>query len=141
MSVDPACHCGAPKSLTHLFFDCPLAQPILDWFTILFHRAQPTSNCPTTTDILWTFPASANVPAGLIALLGIIRHQIWIARNSHHFDGLQLEPQISLKRIKSSLRFLLRVQQHHCLVTTFEKEWLAGGVLGSLQPDGSLIPS
>ena len=138
MSVYPAYHCGAAERLMHLFVDCPFVQPLLDWFTTLFNCAQPKAPRPTSTDILWTFPTAAKVPAGFLALLAIIRHQIWIARNSSRFDGLKPEPEISLKRIKSPSHLLFRVQQCHCLVTTFEQEWLAGGVFGSLQPDGSL---
>ena len=98
MDVNPSCHCNVPETLVHLFVECPFATPLLDWFTNLLRSHNPSSTRPTTTDILWTYPKPAAPPAGFLALLAIICHQIWIARNSHRFDGFQPEPQISLKR-------------------------------------------
>ena len=52
-------------------------------------------------------------------------------------DGIQPDPHLSLERIKSSFRFLLRVQRRHALISIFESNWLAGGLLESLHMDGS----
>ena len=37
MNVDPACFCGQPETLIHLFVSCPLAQGVLQWFSAQLH--------------------------------------------------------------------------------------------------------
>ena len=137
-NISPSCHCGEEETAEHLFESCPHARTLLVWFFQRLVSFDPHACFPRSRESLWGYPKAAQIPKGLIALLGIIRHSIWVARNAFRFDGIQPQPHVSLKRIKSSFRFLLRIQRRHCLISTFEKEWLVGGLFGSLLADGSI---
>ena len=43
MNVDPACSCGEPESLIHLFTSCPFASEVFQWFTIQLRKYHPTA--------------------------------------------------------------------------------------------------
>ena len=137
MKVNPTCHCGKPESLEHILATCCHAKTILAWYHRLLTQHRHVILPLTPSQVLFGHKPADNIPAGFVALLGLIRHRIWVDRNFHRFDGIQPDPHLSLERIKSSFRFLLRVQRRHSLISIFESSWLAGGVLGSLDMDGS----
>ena len=137
MQVAPGCHCGANETMVHLYGDCPLAHHLVGWFICLLVMYRPTATLPRTRELCFGYPRVENIPAGFVALLGLIRHRLWLDRNRFRFEGKRPVPRLSLERVKSSFRFLLRVQQRHCLTSTFEAQWLAGGELGTLHRDGS----
>ena len=70
--------------------------------------------------------------------MALLRHQVWISRNFFRFEHLQPEPRYALERIKSSFRFLARLELRHSLRSYVEQQWLAGGVLGTVCGDGTL---
>ena len=70
--------------------------------------------------------------------MALVRHQVWLARNFYRFQGLQPEPRYSLDQVKASFRFLAWIQKRHVLLSTFEEQWLAGGVLSTVLGDGTL---
>ena len=116
--MDPLCHCGQSESLVHLFVECQLAKRLFAWYQSWVHRAQPSLTCPTPCQILVgiTTPyASSLFPC----LLGIIRHQIWVARNGFRFDKRPIIYGDILNRVKSSLHFNLHIQLRHCPQATF----------------------
>ena len=78
------------------------------------------------------------VLAGFMALLGITRHQIWCTRNRHRFEGIPPSSTATLAKVKSSFRFLARVQQRHCGLMHFASRSLANGVLGTVSLSGVL---
>jgi exonuclease III len=131
MNVNPACFCGQPESLCHLFVSCPFATEILSWFV-----AQLCKCCPTATlsssQILFGFDSASRVPIVFTALLGILRHHIWLARNSHRFEGIPPDVPTTLKKAKSTFRFLVRMHKRHHPPDRFVVDWLADGVIGSL---------
>ena len=59
--------------------------------------------------MLFVYRRVLAVPAGFVALLGIIRHQLWCTRNHHRFEGVPPSSAATLAKIKSSFRFLARV--------------------------------
>ena len=136
MKVKLTCHYGKPESLEHLLATCSHAKNILAWYHRRLSQYRQNILHLTPSQVLIGHKPADNIPAGFAALLGLIRHRIWVDRNFDRFDGIQPDPHLSLERIKSSFRFLLRVQRRHSLISIFELNWLAGGVLGSLHIDG-----
>ena len=137
-NISPFCHCGEEETAQHLFVSCPFARTLLVWFFQRLVSFDPNACFPRTRESIWGYPRTAHIPKCFVALMGIIRHRIWVARNAFRFDGIQPLPQISLERIKSSFRFLLRIQRRHCLISTFENEWLARGLFGTLLANESI---
>ena len=74
----------------------------------------------------------------MLCLLGIVRHQLWKARNSARFDKVAPALQQTTSLIKSSLRFAIQTQQRHCTADLFSELWLAHDVLGVVLEDGSI---
>lgn len=139
MRVDPSCHCGQPESQIHLFVYCPLAIEILQWFLTYLRRYLPAASPPSAAEILVGYSCHVTLPPVFSALLGVIRHQLWLARNSFRFDKVPPSGPEVIRKSKSSLRFLIRMQQRHCPKHLFVALWLAGGSMGHVSPDGEVI--
>ena len=137
MSVDPWCSCGARETLLHLFVLCPIARAVIHWFTSIFNLFDPSVHNFSPTLLLFGFSQNPTIPMGFSALLGIIRHRLWLMRNAYTFDHIAADVPLAISRIKSSFRFLLRVQQRNCPPMRFLSGWLAGGILGTpIHPTG-----
>ena len=139
MSVDPACHCGAVETLLHLFTRCPVALRVFAWYQSIVHRAIPTSVRPSPSQLLVGYDRSVRIPPVFPCLLGIIRIGLWIARNAYRFDGSPVVFPSLLSSVKSSLRFVVRIQQRHCPGDLFVESWLAGGVLGYVSDENIIV--
>ena len=139
MSVDSKCHCGAVESLVHLFAQCPVARCVFAWYQSLVHRAFSSSVCPSPSQLLVGYDCSCPFPPVFPCLLGIIRHRLWIARNAYRFDGSLVVYSSLLASVKSSLRFIVRLQQCHCPQDLFVTSWLAGGILGYLSDENFIV--
>ena len=135
MSVNPFCHCGRPESLIHLFTECPLAVSLLAWYMSLVAQFDQTYAVTRPSEILCGYASSVKIPPIFPCLLGIIRHRIWLARNAHRFDNTSLIYGSVLGSVKSTLRFVLRVQQRHSPVNVFTDLWLANGIFGAISAD------
>ena len=138
MTVSPWCHCGRRESIEHLFVECSFISPLIDWFHALLSNFRPSLPRPTSREIRFSYKKADNIPAGFSVLMALVRHQVWVARNFFRFENLQPEPRYSLERVKTSFRFLARLQQRLSLRSHFEAQWLAGGVLGTVCGDGTL---
>lgn len=134
MRVDLFCFCGQTETLLHLFTDCPFAKAILDWFLLSFRLFDSKKVSLSLTEILFGFTGTSqrHVPVVFTALMGVIRHHIWLARNRRRFDCLLPTVEDTLHNIKSTFCFLVRIQKRHCSRSHFLKDWLAGGIVGSL---------
>ena len=130
MTVNSSCHCAQPVPLVHLFTQCPLAKRLIAWYQVLVRRVLPTLPRPTPSQILVGYDKSVKIPPVFPCLLGIIRHRIWVARNAYRFDQSPVIYRSVLISIKSSFRFALRIQFHHCPRHLFTESWLAGGMIG-----------
>ena len=79
--------CGTLKTLSHLFFECALAQSVLGWIQSLMFRA--LSLCPSLLcrHVLFGFSASelAVVPRVFVYLLNLAKYFLWRARNDYRF--------------------------------------------------------
>ena len=129
MHVDLACFCGEPESLTHLFSSCPFASEVLHWFTVQLRKHHPTAAL-TTGQILFGFDPASGVPIVFTALLGILRHHVWLARNKHRFEQVPPDAPTTLKNAKTTFRFLVRMHKRHCTSEVFERNWLVDGIVG-----------
>ena len=129
MNVDPACFCGEPESLIHLFSLCPFASEVFQWFAIQLRKYHPTAAL-TTGQILFGFESASGVPIVFTALLGILRHHVWLARNKHRFEQVPPDAPTTLKNAKSTFRFLVRMHKRHCTSEVFERDWLVDGIVG-----------
>ena len=136
MSVSPLCYCGRRETLEHLLCYCPLAQDLVNWLYTLMRQHSSHIPCPSEWEMLFGYRRVLAVPAGFIALIGIMRHQLWCTRNRYRFDGVPPSSAATIAKVKSSFRFLARVQQRHCGPIYFESRWLANGVLGSVDSSG-----
>ena len=135
MKVSPLCFCGEPETLLHLFTSCPLALDVLKWFTTKLNQHHLVSSL-TTAQILFGFKSASGVPLMFTALLGIVRHHIWLARNKFRFEQVSPDAQTTIKQTKSTFRFLVRMHQHHCTQEVFECQWLGNGIVGSVNEHG-----
>ena len=129
MNVNPACFCGEPETLLHLFTSCPFASEVFQWFTIQLRKYHPTAAL-TTGQILFGFESAFGVPIVFTALLGILRHHVWLARNKHRFEQVPPDAPTTLKNAKSTFRFLVRMHKRHCTREVFERDWLVDGIVG-----------
>jgi hypothetical protein len=84
------------------------------------------------SNILFGFSPTSHVPAVFTALLGVLRHSIWLNRNAQRFDHVAPDVTTTLKKAKTTFRFLVRMHKRHCPRDRFIHEWLADGVIGSL---------
>ena len=129
MNVNPACFCREPESLVHLFTSCPFASEVLQWFTIQLHKYHPTAAL-TTGHILFGFDSASGVPIVFTALLGILCHHVWLARNKHRFEQVPPDAPTTLKSARSTFRFLVRMHKRHCTREVFDRDWLVDGIVG-----------
>ena len=136
MTVSPLCHCGQNETLQHLFYHCPLTQDLINWFYRLILQHSRRVHRPTMWEMLYSYRRAIAIPPGFIALLGLIRHHIWCTRNKYRFEGIAPSATVTLTRIKSSFRFLARVQKRHCNSTLYSSQWLVNGVLGTVGSSG-----
>ena len=81
-----------------------------NWFYTLIQQHSNRFPRPSEWEMLFGY---RRVVAGFMALLGITRHQIWCTRNRHRFEGIPPSSTATLAKVKSSFRFLARVQQRH----------------------------
>ena len=141
ITVDSSCHCGQPESLVHLFTQCPLEKRLIAWYQVLVRRVLPTLSRPTPSQILVGYNKSVKIPPVFPCLLGIIRHQIWVARNGYRFDQSPVvyRSVLIMISIKSSFRFALRIQFRHCPRHLFTESWLAGGMIGYVSEEDIIV--
>jgi hypothetical protein len=113
MNVNTLCFCGQPETLFHLFVACPFASEILSWFLVQLRKFNPVAVL-TDSEILFGFDVTSHIPLVFTALLGVLRHHIWLASNRHRFEQIHPEVQDTLRKAKSTFRFLVRLQNRHC---------------------------
>ena len=106
MKVSPLCFCGETETLLHMFTSCPFALDIVEWFKIQ-QRKHHHESALTTAQILFGFESASNVPIVFTALLGILRHHIWLARNKQRFEHVTPDAPLTIKNAKSTFRFLV----------------------------------
>ena len=126
MKVNPACFCGETESLLHLFTLCPFVLDIFNWFKVQYHKYDPAATL-TAAQILFGLPS--NVPIVFTALLGVLRHHVWLARNKHRFEHVSPDLQLTIKNAKSTFRILQ---------DSFERDWLVRGIIGTISESGHI---
>ncbi|CAB4007822.1 Hypothetical predicted protein [Paramuricea clavata] len=136
--VDPVCHCGCPESLVHLFTECSLAIDVFDWFHCLLKRFLPQCKYPTDTEFLFGFYPARRIPLVYSALLGILRHHLWLAQNAFRFEGTEPDLDTVIGKIKSTSHFLIMRQHRNCRSGDFQRELLADSVLGCITSGNNL---
>ena len=129
MHVNPACFCGEPETLLHLSTSCPFASEVFQWFTIQLHKHHPTAAL-TTGQILFGFQSASDVPIVFTAVLGILRHHVWLAPNKHRFEQVLPDAPTTLKNARSTFRFLVQMHKRHCTREVFDRDWLVDGIVG-----------
>lgn len=139
MQVDPSCHCGAEESAVHLFTRCPVARRIFAWYQSVVKLVIPSSVRPSPSQLLVGYDRAMTIPPVFPCLLGIIRHRLWIARNGFRLDQTPVVYQSILSAVKSSLRFVVRIQQRHCPRDLFVEAWLANGLLGHVSEENIIV--
>ena len=139
MDVPPLCHCGEPETIEHIFCQCQLAMKLLAWYQSWVKRANPQAAYPSTGQILVGYDRTVKLPPVFPCLLGIIRHQLWVARNGFRFDQKPPDFESVVVAAKSALRFTLQVQQRHCVPSRFPELWLAKGVFGVVSRENAIV--
>ena len=99
MKVSPLCSCGEPETLLHLFTTCPFALEVFEWFTIQLRKNHQVSAL-TTANILLGFESASGIPVVFTALLGILRHHVWLARNKYRFEQVPPNALATIKQAK-----------------------------------------
>ena len=96
--VDPKCHCGQDESL-HLFVQCRVATQLLAWYLAIYKRYSPSATYPTPSKVLVGYGKGVKIPPVFPCLLGLIKHQLWLARNRAHFDHVVLHHRSILSKV------------------------------------------
>ena len=138
MNVDPLCFCRQPESLLRLFIQCSFSISVLEWFLSIFRLYDRSKVNLLPNEVLFGF-SDNKIPSIFSAILGVIRHNIWLTRNQFVFDKKQPHLENTLKNIKSTTRFITRMQCRKSRDTLTEHEWLADGVIGSFSPADQII--
>ena len=137
INVSPASFCGEPETFVHLFTSCPFASEVFQWFTIQLHQHHPTAAL-TSGQILFGFESASGVPIVFTALLGILRHHVWLARNKHRFEQVPPDAPATLKNAKSTVCGCTSViVPTRCLTAI---GWSMGSLVASLNRTGSGSP-
>ncbi len=139
MNVNPACFCGLPEDLVHLFSTCHFSRELLDWFLVQLRRFRPSRTSISISEILFGFSGDSHIPIVFTALLGVLRHHIWLTRNNHRFEHIPPDAHVALRKTKSTFRFLVRMHKRHCQRDRFVREWLADGFIGSLTEEDWIL--
>ena len=139
MPINPLCLCGQTESLILLFVDFPVATRIFAWYFCLVRRFAPTTSPLTPSEILCGYGPTVMLPPVFPCLLGVIRHQVWVARNGYRFEHIYVNYGSVLSSVKFALRFMLRVQRRHCPVDRYSTLWLANGILASVTNDDVIV--
>ena len=137
MKVDEKCFCGEQETAIYLLCYCPVAKTVWDWLTPLL----VSFNIPTpltVSTVLFGFPEAKKTPAAVNALLGILRHHLWLHRNRCRFDRLSPDASSVLRMAMSTFRFAVKLEHRHCLLTKFEEEWLLRGLIGTFADDNTV---
>ena len=132
MRVNTNCFCGQPEDLINLFTTCHFARAVLDWFSHRICQFQPSITPLSPSVIVFGFPSGADIPIAYSALLGILCHQIWLVRNAYRFDNVTPDVPVSLKKVRSTFRFLIRMHKRHCPPHRFAHDWLADNHIGTV---------
>ena len=74
MNVNPTCFAVSPR---RWFICLHLAWEVFQWFTIQLRKHHPMAAL-TTSRILFGFESASGVPIVFTALLGILRHHVWL---------------------------------------------------------------
>ena len=131
------CYCTQLESHVHLFVQCPLSVYLIAWFLKLYQKFDPNKYFLRGINYFFGFSQEKEIPIAFSALLGIIRHRIWVMRNAAVFDKIPPDKKVALIKVKANFRFLLSLEKKKHPCETFEKSWLAGGIFGTLKfPDG-----
>lgn len=138
MHVDPLCFCGLPEDLLHLLSSCWFAQECFRWFLSLLQKFRPTITLLSPSETLFGFPTNRGLPVVFSALLGVLRHHIWLARNAYRFDNVLPHTETTLHKAKATFRFLLRMHHRHHPRDHFSHDWLADGVIGVITARDSI---
>ena len=131
MKVDALCFCGEQETAIHLFCQCYIATTVWDWLTPLLVSLGLAAPLTIST-LVFGFPEATKTPAAVNALLGIVRHHLWLHRNRCRFDRLSPDASSVLRMAKSTFRFAVKLEHRHCLLTKFEDEWLLRGLVGTI---------
>ena len=110
---------------------------IFAWYQSIVHPSSSVRRSPS--QLLVGYDHSCLFPTVFPCLLGIIRHRLWIARNAYQLDGSQVVYTSLLASVKSSLRFVVRIEQCHCPRDLFVTWWLAGGILGYVSDENIIV--
>ena len=139
MNVSPLCHCGHSETLIHLFTECAFTKRLISWFLLIVQLFNSSILVISPSELLLGFPRSRQLPQAFNALLGILRHRIWLERNAFTFENRLPDYESSIIRIKSTFRFLLKLQRRSCQISHFSSQWLAGGVFGRIYNGQDLV--
>ena len=104
---------------------------VLQWFIVQLRKYHPAAAL-TTAQILFGFDSASGVTTVFTALLGILRHHVWLARNKHRFEHVTPDALLTIKNAKSTFRFLVRMHRRRCSPEVFEPDWLVSGIVGSV---------
>jgi len=126
MNVEPSCHCGAPlETLQHLFFDCPVAQAVLQSIYTVFKSAVPPCPPLTARHLLFGFSPDERqaVPPVFSYVLNLCKFFLWLSRNNYRFrDTAPSVPDI-ITSVRQRLFFFLPLFKKHFVSDTRKRKF------------------
>ena len=141
-TVDPRCFCRADdETLEHLFFECELARLLVAWVHFNLWQISPSAAVFSVTELLFGFSPERRriVPPIIIWMLQVMKHTIWVARCDFRFRGQVPVASECQKKAIAKIKFVLRLFGRRCRlpaqVRSFERDWLARGILGHFEEE------
>ena len=115
-SFDPSCFCGAHReSLSHLFFECPLAQSGLARIEFHLYSAVPVAPSITCRHVLFGFNPDEllDVPPVFVYLLHLLKYYIWRSRNDFRFRNINPSAIDLIASVETRFHFNLSIFARH----------------------------
>ena len=113
------CFCGLPEDLLYLLTSCRFDREVLAWFLSWVQEARPSISSLTSSQILFGFATESRVPLVYSALLGVLRHHIWLSRNNQRCEDIAPDVGVLLHKAKSTFRFLRYLRLRSMTGSTF----------------------
>ena len=114
-NYSPSCFCGAPlETLSHLFYECPLARSGLARIEFHLHSAVPVAPSIVCRHVLFGFSPDEllAVPPAFVYLLHLLKYYIWKSRNDFRFRNIRPSATDLVASIETRFWFNLSVFAH-----------------------------
>lgn len=142
------CYCGAPETISHAFFKCPVVHPLWSELICLYQKFNfppdhfPISNnsIPLHLAIFNYFPHPLNKVGSQVGIFLVyaMRHCIWHARNRKVFENRNITTQSIYQHFLNFIKFRIRADFWRYKRSKFKDYWCQNACVCCVQ-NGKLL--